>query len=284
MTAIRRPWPRRRNLPTFGYTILAVLTAIVILTPIYLVVVTAFKDAAQIASNPIGLPDTWHFGNIAEAWEAGQFGHYFKNSVLVAIPVVAFTLLLSMMAAYAFATMRFRFKEIVFVVMIAGMTVPLGVLSIPLFYQVLSLGLLDTHLALILPLIGISMPFGTLLLRTFIQDIPKDILDAARIDGCSSWALLWRVITPLARPALLALMVFIFTWTWNEFLLTVVLLQTENARTLPLGLNFFRGRYSTDYPLLMAGATITLIPVMIVYMFLQRHLTRGIAAGALSGE
>jgi raffinose/stachyose/melibiose transport system permease protein len=263
---------------------MAAVTAFVILTPIYLVVVTGLKDIEQIVANPLGPPETWVWANIGEAWEAGSFGRYFRNSVLVTIPVVAATLTFSLLAAYGFATMSFPFKETIFVVLLVGLTIPLGVLSIPLYYEMLALGLLDTHLALILPLVGISMPFGTLLLRSFVQDLPREILDAGRIDGCSEWRLLYHVVAPLSRPALLSLLVFIFTWTWNEFLLTVVLLQTENARTLPLGLNFFRGRYSTNYPLLMAGATITFIPVMIVYVFFQRHFTKGIAAGALGGE
>jgi raffinose/stachyose/melibiose transport system permease protein len=280
MTLTRTP----KSTSALVYTVMAIVTAAVVLTPIYLVVVTALKDFDQIVADPIGLPDSWIWSNLSEAWEEGRFGRYFRNSLLVTIPTVGLTLTFSLVAAYAFATMNFPFKETIFLGLLGGLTIPLGVLSIPLYYQMLDFGLLDTHLALILPLVGISMPFGTLLLRSFVQDIPRDILDAGRIDGCSDRQLLYHVVVPLARPALLSLLVFIFTWTWNEFLLTVVLLQTENARTLPLGLNFFRGRYSTDYPLLMAGATITFIPVMVVYVLFQRHFTKGIAAGALSGE
>lgn len=268
----------------FLYTLVAVIVAAAVLVPVYLVFVTALKDAPAVAQDPLGLPPQWAWTNLGDAWTDGNFGRYLRNSVIVVFPTVVTTVLFSLLAGYGFAAMPFRLKRPLFLVLIAGMMVPLGVLAIPLYYLTLNLGLLDTQLALILPLIGISMPFGTLLLRGFIQDLPRDILDAARIDGCSDLRLLYHVVAPLARPAVLSLVVFIFTWTWNEFLLTSVLLQTENARTLPLGLNFFRGRYSSNYPLLMSGALITFLPVMAVYVLFQRHFTRGIAAGALGGK
>lgn len=275
---------RRRSRKRTRYTVLAFCIAVVVLVPVYLVFVTALKDAGAVVEDPIGLPPVWRWGNISSAWDEGNFGRYLSNSVIVTLPTVVATVVLCLFAAYGFATMSFRLKRTVFLILIAGMMVPLGVLAIPLYYLMLDLGLLDTQLALILPLVAISMPFGTLLLRGFIQDLPREIMDAARIDGCTDLRLLVHIVLPLARPAVLSLVVFIFTWTWNEFLLTSVLLQTENARTLPLGLNFFRGRYSSDYPLLMAGATITFLPVMAVYLFFQRHFTKGIAAGALGGE
>ena len=265
------------------YTLLAGVISLFVLIPIYLMVVTGLKDRRDIVANPLGLPKVYVWDNFPAAWEGGNFGSYFLNSILVTFPVVLGVLTFSVMAAYAFALLNFPGKEPLFTIFLGGLTIPLGVLSIPLFYLMNSLKLLDTHWALILPQIGISMPFGILLLRSFIQDLPHEILDAGRIDGCTSWGLLWHIVLPLSRPAIFSLLIFNFTWSWNEFLLAVVLLQTEAARTLPLGLNFFRGRYSTNYPLLMAGATITFIPVMIIYILFQRHFIKGIAAGSLSG-
>jgi len=265
------------------YTALAGAVSLVILIPIYLTVVTGLKDRHEVVANPLGLPAEYIWENIAAAWEGGNFDRYFVNSIMVTIPTVTGVLVFSTLAAYAFALLSFPGKEKLFKVFLAGLTIPLGVLSIPLFYLMNSFKLLDTHWALILPEIGISMPFGVLLLRSFIQDLPSEILDAGRIDGCTDWGLLRHIVIPLSRPALFSLLIFNFTWSWNEFLLAVVLLQTESARTLPLGLNFFRGRYSSNYPLLMAGATITFIPVMIVYILFQRHFIKGIVAGSVSG-
>jgi len=266
-----------------AYTFLAGLLSLFVLVPLFLVFVTALKDRLQIAQNPLGLPEVALWGNFVRAWEEGSFGLYFRNSILITFPSVVAVVVFSLLAAYAFALLKFPFKEILFIFFLAGMTIPLGVLAIPLFYEMLDLGLINTHWALILPQIGISMPFGILLLRSFIQDLPREIIDAGRIDGCSDWGLLWRIVMPISRPAVYSLVIFIFTWSWNEFLLATVLLQTEATRTLPLGLNFFRGRYSSDFPMLMAGAIITFIPVVIVYVIFQRQFIKGIAAGSLSG-
>lgn len=281
------PYSKRRVLSFIKpllFTITAGAISLVVLIPIYLMVVTGFKDKQEVVTNPLGLPDVYVWENFSTAWEGGNFGRYFINSILVTTPTVIGVLVFSTLAAYAFALLSFPGKEKLFSFFLGGLTIPLGVLSIPLFYLMNSLKLLDTHWALILPEIGISMPFGILLLRSFIQDLPKEILDAGRIDGCTDWGLLRHIVIPLSRPAIFSLLIFNFTWSWNEFLLAVVLLQTEAARTLPLGLNFFRGRYSSNYPLLMAGATLTFIPVMIVYILFQRHFIKGIVAGSVSGS
>lgn len=267
-----------------AYTVLAALLSLAIFLPLFWVVATALKDRQQVVENPLGIPSPAIWSNLLVAWETGHFGLYFANSILITVPTVLGTLLFSLLAAYAFALMDFRGKRALFLTLLIGFSIPLGVLSIPLFYEMRLLGLLDTHLALILPQIAISMSFGILLLRSFIQELPRQVLDAARIDGCNRAQLLYHVVTPLTRPALFSLLVFNFTWSWNEFLLATVLLQTEASRTLPLGLNFFRGRYSSDYPLLMAGALISLVPAIIVYVIFQRHFIKGISAGALSGQ
>ncbi len=267
-----------------GYTVLAGLLSLAVVIPLVWVLSTSLKTREQVISAPLGLPQEWLWGNYLEAWVRGQFGPYFVNSLLIALPTVLGVLTFSMLAAYAFAVYSFPAKEVIFTLFLAGLTIPLGVLVIPLFYEMLALELLDTHWAIILPQIAIVVPFGILLLRSFIQEIPREILDAARVDGCNSWQVLMRIILPLSRPALLSLLIFDFMWSWNEFLLPVVLLQTAEARTLPLGLNFFHGRFSTDYPLLMAGATISFLPIVVVYLLFQRHFIKGITAGALSGK
>jgi raffinose/stachyose/melibiose transport system permease protein len=268
---------------SMGYTVVAGLLSLFVLVPLFLVFVTALKDRLQIAENPLGLPAVYLWENFARAWEQGSFALYFRNSLFITFPSVIAVVFLSLLAAYAFAMLKFPFKEPLFIFFLAGMTIPLGVLAIPLFYEMVDLKLVNTHWALILPQIGISMPFGILLLRSFIQDLPREIIEAGKIDGCSEWGLLWQIVTPISRPALFSLVIFMFTWSWNEFLLATVLLQTEAARTLPLGLNFFRGRYSSDFPMLMAGAIITFIPVVIVYVIFQRQFIKGIVAGSLSG-
>lgn len=263
------------------YTSLAGLISLLVIFPLIWVISTSLKTRTEVSNDPLGLPVSWVWENYPEAWEVGRFGIYFKNSILVVVPVVIGVLVLSQLAAYAFSIYSFRGKNILFIGFLAGLTIPIGVLVIPLFYQMLSLKLVNTIWALILPEIAIGLPFGILLLRSFMSDLPREVLDAGRIDGCNHWQLLWYIVTPLTRPALLSLLVFNFMWSWNQFLLPVVLVQTEASRTLPLGLSFFKGRYVSNLPLLMAGATISFIPIVTIYVIFQRQFIKGIAAGAL---
>jgi len=258
---------------------LAVLS-LTVLFPFYLVLVTALKSDNRVSENPLGLPDVWHWGVFRQAWDQGHFGSYFMNSVYVVVPVVLAVLAGSLMAAYAFATMRFRGRGILFAILVAGLTIPLEIIVTPLFYEMLHLGLLDTLWALILPQIAINLPFGVLLLRAFIGDLPRDLMDAGRMDGCGQFRLLTRVVLPLCRPALLSLLVFTFMWTWNQFLLPLIMVQSDSVRTLPIGLSYFQGRYVSELPLMMAGVTITFLPIMVVYLFFQRQIIRGITTGA----
>ena len=185
------------------------------------------------------------------------------------------------LAAYAFALYDFRFKRSIFILLLFGMTVPVGLLIIPLYYQMLSLGLLDSLWAIIFPQLALGIPISTLLLRTFVGSIPRDLLDAARLDGANSWGLLWRVVFPLSRAALLTLAILQFMWVWNQFILPVVLISDRASRTLPTALSAFLGRYTTDTHLLMAGAAISFIPVVIIFVVFQRRFVRGITSGAM---
>jgi raffinose/stachyose/melibiose transport system permease protein len=275
---------RRSPARSMLFTSIAGVLSMSAIVPLIWVISTSLKTSAQVSRSPLGLPQELHWENYLNAWDVGQFSTYFGNSILVVFPTVLGVLLLSLLAAYAFAMFSFRGKNVLFMLFVAGLTIPLGVLVVPLFYNMLALRLVNTLWALILPQIAISLPFGILLLRSFVQELPGEILDAGRIDGCNHWGLLRYIVAPLTRPALLSLLVFNFMWSWNQFLLPVVLVQTEASRTLPLGLSFFQGRYTSDFPLLMAGATISFLPIVIIYIIFQRHFIQGITSGALSGK
>jgi raffinose/stachyose/melibiose transport system permease protein len=261
-------------------TVAAIVFSLFVLVPFTWVIFTSVKSQKELSHNPLGVPTEWQLGNFAEAWTRGHFDTYFVNSVLVAIPTVALVLVCSTLAAYAFSLMEFRGKNVLFIIFLVGLTIPLSILIIPLFYELLSLGLLNTYWALVLPQVAKTLPFGILLLRAFMEDFPTEILDAARIDGCSTWGLLYRVVVPISAPALASLLVFTFMWTWNQFVLPVVLIQDDAMRTLPVGLNFFQGRFVTDTPLMMAGAIISFLPIVLMYIIFQRQFIKGITAGA----
>ena len=161
--------------------------------------------------------------------------------------------------------------------------VPEEALIVPLYFDMRDLGLTDTYWALILPQVALSVAFGTFWMRAFFVVTPRSVLEAARIDGASSWMTLWRVLVPFGWPAILTMMVLVFMWTWNEFLLALVLVSSEDKRTAPLGLAFFQGQHTSDFTLLAAASVIVATPVVIVYIFLQRHFIRGMLTGAVKG-
>jgi len=222
-------------------------------------------------------------GSFSTAWSDGHFGTYLRSSVLVAVSVVAISSVLSILAGYAFGLMRFRGEQLLFYVLLLGLMVPLEATIVPLYYDLRDLGLVDTYWALILPQAASSVAFGTFWMRAFFRGVPRSLVEAARIDGASSWFTLWRVLLPLARPAVLTMTVLLFMWTWNEFLLALVMVSEEGLRTAPLGLSFFQGRNTSNLTLLAAGAVIVATPVVIVYVFLQRHFIRGMLSGAVKG-
>jgi raffinose/stachyose/melibiose transport system permease protein len=264
-----------------GFTISAALLSLGVLFPFAWMLFTAVKSRRELPRNPLGLPAEWHWENFLEAWKVGHFDRYFMNSVYVAVPTVVAILVLSTLCAYALSMMSFRGKNAIFVTILIGLAIPLDILVIPLFYDLLALDLLNTHWAVILPTAAKILPFGVLLVRSFMDELPEEIMDAGKIDGCSSFQLLRHIVVPLSLPCLTSLLVFAFMWTWNLFILPVVVIQEDSMRTLPQGLNYFQGRYSTNIPLLMAGAAISSVPVVLIYMFFQRQFIRGIMAGAL---
>lgn len=264
-----------------GLTLLAAILSLAIVFPFAWVIFTAVKSRYELPRNPLGVPIEWHWENFIQAWKVGHFDRYFMNSIYVAIPTVIAILVLSTLAAYAISMMRFKGKNVIFVIFLIGLAIPLDILIIPLFYDLLALKLLNTHWAVILPTAAKIIPFGVLLIRSFIEELPEEILDAGKIDGCNSLQLLRFIVVPLSMPCMLSLLVFSFMWTWNLFILPVVMIQEDDMRTLPIGLNYFQGRYSTDIPLLMAGATISSLPIILIYMLFQRQFIRGIMAGAL---
>jgi raffinose/stachyose/melibiose transport system permease protein len=220
-------------------------------------------------------------GSLETAWEEGNFGTYLRSSAIVTAAVIAISTVLSILAGYAFGLMRFRGQQALFYLTLLGLMVPLEAIVVPLYYDLRDVGLTDTYWALILPQAALSTAFGTFWMRAFFRSVPRSLLEAARLDGSSSWVTLWRIVLPLGRPAVLTMVALVFMWTWNEFLLALVMVSDESLRTAPLGLAFFQGRNTSDEALLSAGALIVAAPVVIVYVFLQRHFIRGMLSGAV---
>ncbi|MEI7761446.1 MAG: carbohydrate ABC transporter permease [Thermoleophilia bacterium] len=222
------------------------------------------------------------------AWMEGHFATGFKSSFIVAATVTAVSAVLSTGTGYAFGTMRFFGDSILFPIFLLGIIFPYEATVIPLYYDFQSVplfhvNLLNTYWALILPQIGQSVAFGTFWMRAYFRSVPPSLVEAARIDGASSFGVLWRVLVPQARPAIMTMSVLVFVYTWNEFLLALVLVSSSQAhQTAPLGLSFFAGAARAGDPTKVAAAAVLVaLPIVFVYLFLQRHFVRGMLAGAV---
>ena len=270
----------KRLLPR--YLVLTVFMLIVLL-PVWGMLMSAFKSNTQIASSPFSLPQTWTLENFQQAWTVGKFNVFFKNSVIVTTAVVISSVFLSTLSGYAFGQLPMPGKNLLFPLMLLGYMVPFEAVIIPLYNWMDTLGLRNTYWAMILPQVGLSVSFGTLWMSSFFENAPKELVDAATIDGCNRWQTLWQILWPLARPATTTLVVLIFMWTWNEFLLALVMVQTEAMRTLPVGLAFFQGKYTSNLSLMAAGAIIVALPTVLIYILFQRFFIRGMLGGAIKG-
>jgi raffinose/stachyose/melibiose transport system permease protein len=263
------------------YTLLTVFLLIAVL-PFIGILFTSLKDTVELASGPFAPPLNPQWGNYAEAWEGARFATYFQSSVIVVVPVVIISTILATMSGFAFGLYRFPGDNILLLIILLGLMVPFEAVIIPLWQIMGDLGLRDTYWALILPQVALSFAFGTFWMRANFRNMPTELIDAAVVDGCSVWGVLWRILFPLSRPALLSLVVLLFMWTWNEFFLILVM-ASGDLRTLPVGLALLRGRYSADIPVMAAASLIVSAPVLILYFLFQRNFIRGMIAGALKG-
>lgn len=262
-----------------SYAVLAFFSLLA-LAPVLGILSTAFSDPRALTTG-FALPDGFHWDNFAEAWTQGRFGRYLGSSLLVAAVVVSVSAVLSTLAGYAFGTMRFRGSGPLFALFLVGLTLPAEAVIVPLYHDMRWLGLTDTYWALIGPQTAQSLAFGTFWMRAHFRTTPRSLAEAARLDGANSWTVLWRVLLPGARPAVTTMLVLTFMWTWNEFLIALVMVSDEAHRTVPLGLAFFQGQHAQDNALLAAGAVLVALPVVIVYVALQRRFIDGMLSGAV---
>ncbi|MFF5720988.1 carbohydrate ABC transporter permease [Streptomyces buecherae] len=265
---------------TLTYAILALFT-VVSLTPVLGILATALGPQSSLSTGFTLPDDGLHWGNFADAWTRGHFGTYLRNSALVTLSVVAVATLLSVLAGYAFGVMRFPGSTVLFYLFVLGLALPQEALVVPLYFDLRHLELTDTYWGLILPQAAQSLAFGVFWMRTYFRGSARSVIEAARIDGANSWTTLWRVLVPMARPAISTLVVIVFMWTWNEFLMALVMVSDEAHRTVPLGLAFFQGQHSSETALLAAAAVLIALPVVIVYVALQRRFIAGMLSGAV---
>jgi raffinose/stachyose/melibiose transport system permease protein len=276
-------FPKQKQMRLIPNYVLLSIFLLIILLPIVGIVLSAFKTDTEIIKGPFSLPAHFRFDSFVDAWTTGHFNMYFCSSVIVSTAVVSVSVFLSILIGYAFGLLNFPLQKFLYFLMLIGFMVPFEAVVIPLYHAMHRFGLTDTYWALILPQIAQSISFGTLWMTSSFQSAPQELVDASALDGCSRWQSLWQVLFPLVKPAVLTLVVLFFMWTWNEFLLALVMVQDETLRTVPVGLAFFQGRYTSNIPLMAAGSIIVAGPIVLVYVLFQRYFIQGLLGGAVKG-
>ena len=258
------------------------ISAVVALFPVYWMVLTAFKPVDEIfVYPPTFYPSRFAFENFVEAWNTAPFGRYFINTIIMTSFTVASHVVIACLTAYAFVSIRFPGREVLFLVFLGTMMVPSVVTLVPTFVLIKKLNWVNTYRGLIIPH-GVSV-FGIFLIRQFFLTVPKDYEDAARMDGCGRFGVLWQMYIPLAKPAIAALTIFSFYHVWNEFFWPLVITSTNDMRTLSVGLRYFIDESAIDWELVMAGSTMVVAPVLLAFFLLQRQFVRGITMTGLKG-
>jgi multiple sugar transport system permease protein/raffinose/stachyose/melibiose transport system permease protein len=228
-------------------------------------------------------PGVFNWDNYIVAWTRGGFGVYFLNSVFYTAAVVAGILVVSVPAAYAFSRLKFKGRGALYVAFLAAMMIPIPGAFVALYVLLAKLNLVNTRLGYILPQITIGLPLAIYLLKTFFDEMSQEIEDSAIVDGCSPLGVLCHVALPLAKPAIGVVAIFSALAVWNEYILAMIILQDSAKMPLQRGLMIFQGAHFTEYPLLMAGITLTVIPILVMYMLMQRYVIEGVAASAVKG-
>jgi len=270
-----------RTQVALNYVLLVLCAAVAIYPLVGVFFASLYPTGPGSAPSGFALPPSFHWHNYVEAWQQGNFAASFRTSFIVAAVMVPASVGLSVLAGYAFATMRFPGSKVLFYLFILGLIIPTEATIVPLYYDVRAMGLLDTYQALILLETSGELAFGIFWMRAAFLSAPPSLLEAARIDGASSWKTLWEIMVPFAKPAILTLAVLTFADTWNEFFLALVF--TINHMTAPAGLASFSGRYTTDIALVSAGAVIVAVPIVVVFIIFQREFLRGMLTGAVKG-
>lgn len=275
--------PLREQLGRLLLHVVLLLGSVVMLLPFLWMLSTSLKLPRDIFTfPPVWIPNPIAWSNYAQTWRAMPFGRFYLNSFVVATSVTVLQLLTSSLAAFAFARLRFRGRGAIFLLYLATLMVPFQVTMLPNFILMRYLGWYNSYQALILP--PAFSAFSTFLMRQFMLGIPLDLDEAARMDGASSWRIWWQVILPLSGPVLAALAIFTFLNSWNDFLWPLIITDSLDMRTLPVGLSAFQGQYGVRWNLLMAGSVIAMLPVLIVYMIGQQYFIRGITLTGMGGR
>ncbi len=264
-----------------GNAVLLLIVFIMVMPYVYMIS-ASFKPGAELFTIPFRLfPESLYLGNYELLFGRTNFMRWFFNSVFIGVSRMALAIAISLMAGYAFAKYDFRGKNVLFFIIIASLMLPIYVLLVPLYSMMITLGWINSYLALIVPLA--AQAIGVFLSRQYLLSIPDDLLEAARIDGAGEWGIFWRIIVPMAQPAIAVMGILFFTASWNDFIWPLIVLSKMELYTLPLGIATMFGPYEIQYGTIMAGSFLSTVPIVVVFLAMQEQFESGLMVGALKG-
>lgn len=264
------------------HTIIWIIGAFVVVPLVY-AVLSGFKSTSDLSQRPFGLPSPWRWSNYIGILESGMFWRQVGNSAGIAVATALLTVAASAMAAFIFARYAFRGRELFFTLFAVGLMFPFAVAVLPLFVLLREFELLDNPLGVILPQVGFGLPMTIIILRAFFRTIPGELEEAATMDGCTRFDFFWRVLLPMARPALGTVSVLAIVTSWNNFFLPLLVFTDPKWHTIPVGIQQFQGQYNSDYALILAYIVLAMIPALLFYSVAERQLIGGLTTGATSG-
>lgn len=264
------------------YIVLGIFT-ILCLYPLLWLFLSSFKTNTELYANPWGLPEQFRLDNYVQAITEGHILQYFGNSVIIAVSAVLVAVVLSSMVSYAITRMEWRLSKLTLNIFLLGMMIPVYAMVVPLFSMFNRMGLLNTHLAVIIPHIAIAFPMAIFIMTGFMGSLPKEMEEAAVMDGCNIYQIFFKIIMPISKSSIVTVAVVTFINIWNDLLLPQIFLTDSSKMTLPVGLTEFQGQYATNYVAEIAAVIIAIVPSVIVYIWLHRHIMEGMVAGAVKG-
>ncbi|MCM3700081.1 carbohydrate ABC transporter permease [Paenibacillus macerans] len=259
------------------------LVALLFLSPFYFLFVNSVKPFGEIMSDSASWPQVFQWENYAKAWELTKFPQAFTNSLLITVVSVGILALISAMGAYRMVRSNTWFNRILFMLFIASMVIPFQTIMMPLLRVVNELGVNNTHFGLVMTYLGLGAPMAVFLFHGFVKSIPREIEEAATVDGCTGISVFFRIVLPMLKPMLMTIIVLNCLWVWNDYLLPSLILQRPEMRTIPLATFAFFGQYTKQWDIALPALVLGITPIVIFFLFLQRHIVEGIAAGSVKG-
>lgn len=274
---------RSSNGSLIGRWGLLILSSLFVLLPFWITILGGFKSQGELRNNPLGLPEVWQTSAYLDILTSGTTWKMMGNSLIITGFTVALVLILASMMAFTFSHMKFAGRNYIYSYVILGMMFPGATAILPLFIKVRDLGLLDTYAGVILPQVAFGLAMSVLLFRTFFEQLPKDLFEAALVDGCGYGRFFWAIVIPLSKPILATVGVFILVQSWNNYIFPLIMLNDQDVYPWPLGLMEFRGQYGAEWNRILAYITITIVPAVAFFLFAQKYIVAGLTGGAVKG-